>query len=291
MKYSLNVFAALGKSPSSEDYIRLAERMEALGFLSLWAPDHVAIPEKYDRSQYPYPSGFPEGYNWIEPFVFLGAIASRTKKLLLGTTVAIVPLRAPVQQAQAIAALDLMSDGRFQYGIGLGWMEAEYELLNIPFKERGRRTDEYVQMMKELWSGSTAPFEGQFFSHGGAQLQPLPVQKPHPPIIVGGEGLPAFRRLIKLEGDGLQSVYKKPAILREEYELLKTMMRNTGRKFSELKISMVITDDNIEGLLDRPEEIAEFEDIGVRELVLAPKYSSPQEGMSKVEEIARRMIG
>jgi probable F420-dependent oxidoreductase len=288
MRYSLNGWGTLGTNPTGKDYILLARHMESLGFYGIWSADHLPIPTQFDRSQYPLPSGFPEGYNWPEPFVFLSAIAAATTSLRIGTAVTIVCLHPPVQQAQAIATLDYMSDGRFRYGIGLGWMEAEFDLVNVPFKDRGRRANEYVQLMKKLWSGSTEPFQGEFYSHGGAELKPLPVQKPHPPIIVGGDGLPAFKRLITLNANGLLCVDKTPTELRKDREVLRPMLEECGRDIASLQNSMVYQD--AEYLIEHRELIAEFEGVGIEELVLAPGYSCVAEGMKKIEDIARKLI-
>ncbi|MBB3082524.1 TIGR03619 family F420-dependent LLM class oxidoreductase [Geodermatophilus sabuli] len=289
MKYSMNCWAALGDSPTADDYVALAQHMEALGYHGVWMADHVAVPTLFDRSQYPYPSGFPENSNWVDPFTWLAAIATCTKHVKLGTTVAIVPARPPVTQAQTVATLDVMSNGRFVYGIGLGWMEAEYDLLNVPFKNRGRRTNEYIRIMKQLWSGDTGPFAGEFYSHGGALLKPLPVQKPHPMLIVGGEGVPAFKRLIELDGDGLHGTYKSPEAYRQDMELLKSMMAAAGRDVDDLWNTMMCTAEDVPHALGNPAAIAELEEMGVKEIVFAPKFSSVDEGMRMTEHIADQM--
>ena len=100
MKYSMNCWAALGDSPTADEYVALAQHMESLDFYGVWLADHVAIPTLFDRLQYPYPSGFPENSNWVNPFTWLAAISTCTNRMKLGTTVAIVPARPPVTQAQ-----------------------------------------------------------------------------------------------------------------------------------------------------------------------------------------------
>ena len=289
MKYSMNCWAALGDSPTAAEYVALAQHMEALDFHGIWMSDHVAVPTMFDRSTYPYPSGFPENSNWADPFTWLAAIATCTTRMRLGTTVAIVPARPPVTQAQTVATLDVMSGGRFVFGIGIGWMEAEYDVLNVPFAHRGRRTNEYLRIMMQLWSGDAGPFTGEFYSHGGAALKPLPVKKPHPMLIVGGEGAPAFRRLIELNGGGLHGTFKSPEEYRRDMELLESMMAAAGRDRDHLWNTMMCTADDVTRALADPAALVVLEDLGVKEIVFAPKFSSIDEAMRGTDHIAHQM--
>ena len=182
-----------------------------------------------------------------------------------------------------------MANGRFVYGIGIGWMEAEYDLLNVPFKNRGKRTNEYIRIMNQLWSGDTQPSEGEFYSHGGARLKPLPVQKPYPMLIVGGEGIPAFKRLIELEGDGLHGTYKSPDLYRQDMKVFRTMMIAAGREPDHLWNTMMCTADDMPHALNSPATIAELEELGVKEIIFAPKFKSVDEGMRMTEQIAKKM--
>ena len=193
------------------------------------------------------------------------------------------------RKAQTVATLDVMSDGRFVYGIGIGWMKAEYDVLNVPFANRGRRTNEYIRIMKQLWSGDAGPFTGEFYSHSGAVLKPLPVQKPHPMLTVGGEGAPAFRRLIGLDGDGLHGTFKSSEAYRRDMELLETMMAAVGRSRDGLWNTMICTSEDVPRALADPAALAALEDLGVKEIVFAPKFSSADEAMRETEHIADQM--
>ena len=188
MKYGISFTHLLGPSPSPGDVIRFACEAEEAGFNSIAVSDHVLLSE-FDASAYPAGT-FPPDAHWYDPFVVLAAIAGATTSIRLATGVAVVPYRPAIQQAQAVASLDFMSGGRFVYGVGLGWMREEFASLGVPFSERGRRTDEYLAVMKLLWSGSGEGFHGEYIDFQGGRISPRPLSDPHPPILVGGQTRP-----------------------------------------------------------------------------------------------------
>jgi probable F420-dependent oxidoreductase len=288
MKFGLNCSWFLGAAPTPANYIRLAQSVESMGFNTFWVGDHVVMPTKFDESKYPYATGFSAETGWPDPYVFLATIAAVTKKILLGTAVVVVPYRAPVTQAQSIATLDHMSNGRFRWGVGVGWMAEEFDVVNVPHKERGARTNEYIRLMKRLWSGDRGPFEGRFFSHSGGQLSPLPVQRPHPPIIVGGEGVPAFKRMAEL-GDGLLGgVYRSPREFRADLEVLEPILAEHGRDLSS--VTLIMGSGDPAHVLAHKDELPELESLGVTEMMLAPKCASADEGMRMLDKIARGLL-
>jgi probable F420-dependent oxidoreductase len=169
------------------------------------ACDHVAVTRDiHDR--YPAPL--------YDPFVTLGWLAGKTSTIQLGTTVIIVPYRDPILTARMVASLDQFSDGRFIFGIGAGWSTLEFEALGLPFHRRGAMTDEYLSAMKELWSGESGSFEGEFTSFNDVLTAPLPVQQPHPPIWVGGASDAAIRRAV-IHGDAWHPMNLELAWLRD----------------------------------------------------------------------------
>ena len=208
------------KAPTAGGYLReVAEQIEGLGFDSLWTGDHVAIPRKA-KSAYPYPdplsyaeSSHPIGTSGTldeqngsdlpgipDALGVLQFVAACTRRVQLGTSVLILPMRNPVITAQQVATLDILSDGRCILGVGVGWNREEFETLNAPFEHRGARTDEYLEVMRRLWTLDDPSFEGKFYKVGDVLFDPKPIQKPHPAYWFGGNEEPALRRTIRFKG-------------------------------------------------------------------------------------------
>ena len=180
----------------------LAEGAEQMGYRHLAVPDHILVPRSID-STYPYSANgdFPgaQGGDSMEQFTLLAWLAAVTTKIRLLTSVAVVPHRNPMFMAKSLATTDQLSDGRVVVGCGAGWMREEFEALNITdFDARGRVTDEYIGVMLELWQQDRASFHGEFIDFTDVAADPKPVQRPHPPIWIGGESMPAIRRTVAL---------------------------------------------------------------------------------------------
>lgn len=162
-----------------------AVRAEQLGYDSVFVSDHVVVPNAYvDRF----------GAGIYDPLITLSVLAGATSRVLLGTTVLIVPYRNPVLTAKMIASLDALSGGRVVLGIGAGWVPEESAMLGVPFAERGAMTDEYLAAMRELWTNPAPSFAGKYTQFSELHFEPKPMQKPHPPIWVGGHSPAALRR-------------------------------------------------------------------------------------------------
>ena len=163
--------------------LTIAQKAEALGFESLWVPDHVVIPADI-KSRYPYndTGRFPMSPELalFEPLPTLGYLAGITKRVRLGTWVLVLPHRNPIVTAKMYSTLDVLSGGRMILGAGIGWMEEEISLLGAPFNRRGALSDEYLRVMKELWTNPSPSFEGKFCSFKDIKFEPKPVQKPLP---------------------------------------------------------------------------------------------------------------
>lgn len=276
-------------APKSEDvqlFVKIAQEMERTGFHTFWYGEHIIMPDRFDVGQYPYAS-FPLENSWPDVYCLLSAAALATTTIRLGTAVAIVPYRDPVPQAQAVATVDALSGGRFLYGAGVGWMREEFEALGVPFTERGARTTDNVRIMRALWRGETPDFESRFYARPAGKIQPLPVTKPHPPIIVGGEGMPAMKRIVDY-GNGWHFYYQAPAQLRNTLATLSDMMTEARRDMAELDLSMAIDHEHI---LGNWHEVAEFEALGVREMVIRPPFKNVQEAHAQVGVLAGQLIG
>jgi len=289
MKFGLHYSLGVGVHPTGDDYIRVAQHAETLGYHSIWLGDHIVIPEQI-VAPYPYTKdgsvGFARNCPWPDPFVLLAAIGVATKTILLGTSVVIVPYRNPLQVAKAVATVDLVSNGRYQFGVGIGWLKEEFDALGEPFSERAARTREYLQVMKALWSGETATFQGKYFSFPTLHSNPLPVQKPHPPIIFGGESTPALKRIADL-GDGWQPGPIPVEVFRERLNKLRTLMSERGRNMAELSISMI---GSVHDLQQDREKITALEELGVKEILLFMGGPSVEATLKEMEEGARTLI-
>jgi probable F420-dependent oxidoreductase len=179
----------------------LARALEARGFESVWAPEHSHIPTSR-RSPYQAGGDLPKQYyDVMDPFVSLAAAAAVTKTIKLGTGVCLITQRDTIQTAKLVASLDQVSGGRFLFGIGGGWNAEEMEDHGTVFKTRFKLMRERVEAMKEIWTKDAAEYHGELVEFGSMAAWPKPVQKPHPPVIVGGAFPHAARRALRY-GDG-----------------------------------------------------------------------------------------
>jgi probable F420-dependent oxidoreductase len=173
-----------------------ARAAEDAGFDSVWTAEHVVLPEPRTPES-PVPARTP----LLDPAVALAHIAAHTERIKLATGIIILPQRNPVVLAKELATVDVLSRGRLVFGLGAGYIPAEFAALGKVFEERGARTDEAIEVLRTLWTAEAPRFEGRFFRFADIDAQPRPVQKPHPPIVVGGMSRPALRRAVR-QGDG-----------------------------------------------------------------------------------------
>ena len=183
----------------------VARGFEAAGFESLWIPEHLAFPNRpldtypyADTSAYPTPDAETPTY---DPWAVLAYLCAATTTIRLGTNIFIAPLRHPLQIARSVVTVDRLSGGRVILGIGVGWLQDEFEYLGLSFRDRGRRTDEIIEALRRLWSEETTNFDGEFYRFGPLKFRPQPRQRPTIPIEVGGSSPPALRRAARV-GDG-----------------------------------------------------------------------------------------
>ena len=212
MKYGFTL-PGRGQLSTPERLGIIARKGEVFGFDTLLTGDHILVPKNIS-SVYPYTEGgeFPGSGSGesMEQITLLSYIAGQTSKIRLVTSVLIVPHRNPLIAAKSLATLDVLSGGRLVVGVGVGWMREEFEALGLPpFEERGAVTDEYIRAFKVLWTEDDPHFEGKYISFDDISFLPKPVQKPHPPIWVGGESRPALRRTAEL-ADGWYPLGSNP---------------------------------------------------------------------------------
>jgi probable F420-dependent oxidoreductase len=235
-----------GELATYEGVVETALHGERLGFHSATIADHIVFPTE-SRSRYPYAASgiHPSRGDALEQLSLMAFVAGKTERLRLITSVMIVPHRNPVLTAKMIATIDVMSRGRVTVGAGVGWLREEFEALHAPdFDKRGAVSNEYIEIMKTLWTTSPAEHQGVHYSFGPIRCEPRPVQRPHPPIWIGGHSDAALARAARL-GDGwhpLGAVEPEPLAppeLAQKIDVLKRLTEAAGRDFSKLTLSFV----------------------------------------------------
>jgi len=226
----------------SVDPSNLARKMEALGFESLWIPEHAIIPVHTTTPLPESPPGqgqIPEVYSHIcDPFIAMSLAAAVTTRLKLATGVMLVPERDPIVAAKEIAALDYFSRGRVMLGIGAGWLKEESEIFRVDFPHRWSQTREYVASMRELWTSPEASFNGKYVNFPPVRMYPKPTQPDGPPILIGSKDKHALRWVARW-GDGWCPIFLPPPVLRDELSRLKGECEKAGRDFGRLDITIM----------------------------------------------------
>ena len=318
MKYG---FTLSGRGPlgTPEKLVAITKKGEELGYDSVFSGDHIVVPRAI-ASVYPYTERgeFPGSSTGeaMEQLTLLSFLAGQTSKIQLVASVIIVPHRNPVVAAKALATLDVLSNGRLVVGVGVGWMREEFEALGLPpFEERGAVTDEYIRAYKELWTSDYPGFEGKYCRYDNISFLPKPVQKPHPPIWVGGESRPALRRAAEL-ADGWYPLGSNPTFPMETpeqlaagLERLATYARRFGRDPAEFEIiyrnnrfelkknggPSSSSDEGRVAFVGTADQIASdirrYEELGVHRLVLdfARQTDDIDEVLRRMEELATQV--
>jgi probable F420-dependent oxidoreductase len=218
----------------------LAQALEARGFESVWAPEHSHIPTSR-RTPYPGGGDLPKAYyDVMDPFVTLTAAAMATKTLKVGTGVCLVNQRDTIQTAKLVASIDQVSGGRFLFGIGVGWNAEEMEDHGTDFASRAKLVRERVEAMKLIWTKSKAEYHGELVNFPEMMTWPKPVQKPHPPVIVGGAYPQAARRAVRY-GEGWIPLAGRPNQYGDVFDYVpkfRTMLKEAGRTEDSCPITL-----------------------------------------------------
>lgn len=262
----------------------LAPRVEALGFESIWVPEHPIIPV---RTTTPFPGSadgiIPDHYSrWLDPFVTLATAAAVTKTIKLGTGICLVPERHPLHLAKEVASLDCCSGGRFLLGIGAGWLKEETEIFGANYPRRWSWTREAILALKELWTKDEAEFHGEFLHFPAVKSFPKPVQKPHPPIILGGMAKNVLKRVVAY-GNGWMPNRLTPDELKASRVELDRLAVEAGRDPKSLEISIF-------GQPPDPELIKRFEDAGAVRVMVRLMAMPEKEALVELDSIARNVL-
>jgi probable F420-dependent oxidoreductase len=278
MKWGLQ-FANQGPFAQPELAALLAQSAEEAGFESVWAVEHVVFPRGH-ASRYEFASDgkVPEQGDrgqeaaLPDPLIWLSYLAGITSRIRLATGILILPQRNPLIVAKELATLDLLSHGRLSVGIGVGWLQEEFEALGVPWERRGDRTEEYVQAMRVLWRKADASFDGEFTRFERVIMEPKPVQPAGVPIIVGGHQAPGARRAGRI-GDGYFPAIYPPGDTLVRLPRLIEVMRESAREAGRDPDAIEITS----GGPRRANDIGPWADLGVHRLVIRARNTDPRE--------------
>jgi probable F420-dependent oxidoreductase len=254
--------------------ITLARRVEAMGFDSVWASDHVVVPTEI-RSKYPYNATgdfpLPATANFLEPLTALALVAGATERVQLGTTVLVLPHRHPVLAAKILATLDHLAPGRVILGAGVGWMREEIELLGAPYEKRGAWTDEAIRIMRACWQNERVSFRGEFFSFPEVGFAPRPARGTIP-IWIGGHTARALRRVAEL-GDGWHAAFATPAAMREGLEKLRAACDKIGRDPKAITLSVRMGVPAKRAAAEMLDELKALREVGVSHVVVETRVT------------------
>ncbi|MBT3371278.1 MAG: TIGR03619 family F420-dependent LLM class oxidoreductase [Rhodospirillaceae bacterium] len=228
-----------GRLARPDEVLKLALLAETEGFQSVWLADHVVFPAAV-TSKYPYSvdGEFPVPLDepLLEPIATMGVLVGATKRVKIGTAVLVMPYRNPILLARMLATLDVFSNGRIILGAGVGWMAEEFAALGaFDFAKRGKVTDEYLEIFKAICAGGEVAYQGETYQFDPVHSYPASVQRPHPPILVGGTSKAALRRVVRL-ADGWLSVGLGIAALAERLTALRGFCQDEGRSFDDLSL-------------------------------------------------------
>jgi probable F420-dependent oxidoreductase len=193
---------------------------EESGLDSVWVTDHVIVPRDVDVIYREH---------MLDPMAVLPWLAGITERIALGTSVVILPYRSPIPLAKLLASVDVLSGGRLIVGAAIGWMEGEFAALGVPFKERVGRSEEALELMRTLWTQERPELKTQRHQLSGLQVSPMPLQRPRPPIWIGGGSEGAFRRVARL-GDGWHATASTPETFRQGKQAVTRFWREAGRE-------------------------------------------------------------
>lgn len=228
----------IGAAATAEQVTLVARSVEETGFDSLWALDHVVLREDYG-TPYPYSEdgrlAIPTTANFVEPLTILTYAAAVTERVELGTAVLVLPMRAPVLHAKVIASLDHLAGGRVILGAGVGWWKEEFEALSMPFDRRGKRMDEYLAVLRDLWTNDFGTFAGKFYDTTGWACNPKPPR--HVPIWLGGNN-PAQLRRVGRFADGWLPNPNMLDTLESDFDRARQAASDVGRDPSKLQLAM-----------------------------------------------------
>jgi probable F420-dependent oxidoreductase len=262
-------------------HLEATREAERLGFESVWLPEHLVFTRTMSRSPYPGQSHppVPPDTPIFDAFAYLAFLAARTERVRLGTHVFNIGLRHPFTTARGVQTVDLLSDGRFEFGVGASWLEQEWDATGLDFETRGRRVDEAIDVCKRLWSEETVTHHGEFFRFDEVAFEPKPNQRPWPPILVGGESMVALRRAARC-GDGWLGMGHTFESAASKISVLRRLLTEHDRDQDSFQIVLG-------GPVSTRADVRRWEDLGVTRLIVSP-WRRSKEAIAGLQEFAAR---
>lgn len=295
-----------GRAAGPTTLMEAARTAEALGYDSVWAADRIVIPWEIN-TPYPYSEGqqfiVPPDRPFFEPLTCLAFLAGCTEKVKLGMSVLVLPYRHPLYWAKIATTIDQLSRGRFLLGVGVGWMNEEFEALGAPFKDRGQVSDEQLDLLNRLWKDERVSFNGRYYRFKDIAFSPKPFQKPHIPIWVGGEGARAQRRAAAY-GDAWFPYFVRitPRELARRFDNVRRRAAEAGRNPDQVSLNCCLPIEvstqpvaqEEDRLLGAPDQLAKalkrFSDIGVEHIALQFMMPHWPERQAQIERFAREVM-
>ncbi|HEV2309557.1 MAG TPA: TIGR03619 family F420-dependent LLM class oxidoreductase [Acidimicrobiia bacterium] len=260
-------------------FVECSLAADRLGYESVWLPEHLVFTTQMSRSPHPgeeHPP-VPPTTPIFDAFAYLAYLAGRTERVRLGTHVYNIGLRHPFVAARAVQTLDIVSEGRVEFGVGASWLEEEWVATELDFHRRGRRVDEAIEVCRRLWTEDEVSHHGEFFSFDGVVFEPKPVQQPWPPVLIGGESAAALRRAATLGNGWIGMGHNFESGARQVGEL-RELLTKAGRDPHDFQFCLG-------GPVDSEADIARWEDIGVTRLIVSP-WARSREAAAGLERFA-----
>ena len=287
MKFGV-MFANVGPMAYAEGAVAIGQAAESAGFESLWTVEHTVVPAGY-QSAYPYSDTGrmpgPEDSDIPDPLIWLTYVAASTSTIRLGTGILILPQRNPVILAKEVATLDRLSGGRVELGVGVGWLEEEFDAIGVPFAERGKRTDDHIGALRALWTQDEPTYDGPYVSFSKAISRPRPTQG-SVPIVVGGHSKAAARRAGRL-GDGFFPGKGSHNELAALIEIMRASAVEHGRDPDAIEITSGGNGALGSKALD---EVKALADMGVSRVIVPPLAFDPEGQRTAFAQYAEDVI-
>ena len=277
MKIGINVMPV----PAPE-LAAIGQRVEALGFEGLYYGEHIAVPLRL-KTPYPGKIGYHGKVTQLECYVALGHLAAVTRRVRLATGLSVLPIRHPLQTARAITTVDNLSGGRFDLIVGLGSIPDEYEAMNVDYRTRGARLDEWLDILDKLWRQDEIEHHGRFMDFEAIGFEPKPVQRPGPPLYLCAYTAVGFERAAR-RATGWYGDINSPAKLREVIAEFTPILEKHGRDPASFKYKLI----HAAGVDDLPsrEELADYADAGADCIVVSPFELEERAAAEKLERVA-----
>ena len=286
MKFGLAFASSVGTDQHSA--IEITKTAEAVGFESVWGGEHVIFPSTIE-SAYPYSADgkVPATSETPipDPLIWLAYVAAAAPSLRLGTCILILPQRNPLVLAKELATLDHLSGGKVELGIGVGWLQEEFDALGVPWERRGARTDEYVEVLRTIWSGSHVEFHGEFVDFEPLTCTPRPAQGSNIPILVGGDTPAAMRRAAKL-ADGYYPGEADPERLGELIATLRAACEKIDRDPDAVEINAMFGRQ----LRDPGPGVEQMHDLGVGRAMVPAQAFAGDGGLERLREFGETYV-